>query len=265
MRWNFRLAAPIAAVALAAVLTGATRLYLKDGSYHAVREYKVENGKVRFYSTERSEWEEIPSGLVDWKKTESEQKSHDVSSNERLRIIDAEEKAERLARQEAERIPVEPGVYFVQGTQIRTLKAAEAKLVDNKRRRILGGLSPIPVVAGKATLEVDGPRAAFAVETSEPEFYIRLSQEERFGIARLSAHKENRVVEKVTIVPVTKEMLEEPEMVEVFRRQIDDMLYKIWPMRPLEPGEYAVLEYTEGKVNAQIWDFEVAAAKAPFR
>ncbi|MCC6388986.1 MAG: hypothetical protein IT167_00185, partial [Bryobacterales bacterium] len=47
------------------------------------------------------------------------------------------------------------------------------------------------------------------------------------------------------------------EEVEIFRRQVGDQLYKIWPMQPLPPGEYAVIEYTEGKVNAQIFDFSV--------
>ena len=34
-------------------------------------------------------------------------------------------------------------------------------------------------------------------------------------------------------------------------------LYKIWPKAPLPPGEYAVVEYTPGKLNMQIWDFAV--------
>ncbi len=43
---------------------------------------------------------------------------------------------------------------------------------------------------------------------------------------------------------------------EVFRKQLTpDGLYKIWPAKPLEPGEYAVVEYTSGKLNMQIWDF----------
>ena len=49
--------------------------------------------------------------------------------------------------------------------------------------------------------------------------------------------------------------MEEPEQVEIFRQQMDDGLYKIWPTTPLEPGEYAVMECTDGKVNIQIWDF----------
>jgi hypothetical protein len=35
------------------------------------------------------------------------------------------------------------------------------------------------------------------------------------------------------------------------------MLYKIWPEKPMEPGEYALIEYTEGKMSPKIWDFSV--------
>jgi hypothetical protein len=58
----------LAATAWAANL----KLYLKDGGYHLVREYKVESDRVRYYSVERSEWEEIPLDLVDLKRTQSE-------------------------------------------------------------------------------------------------------------------------------------------------------------------------------------------------
>ena len=44
--------------------------------------------------------------------------------------------------------------------------------------------------------------------------------------------------------------------VEIFRKQLDaNGLYKIWPQKPLTPGEYAVVENTPGKLNMQIWDF----------
>src|SRR5690348_6912144 len=48
------------------------KLYLKDGTFHVVREYQVESDRVRFYSVERSDWEEIPLDMVDLKRTESE-------------------------------------------------------------------------------------------------------------------------------------------------------------------------------------------------
>ena len=74
----------------------------------------------------------------------------------------------------------------------------------------------------------------------------------------MGQHNGNRVVEKLTILPVTKETVEEPDLVEIFRQQVGDGLFKIWPQKPIEPGEYAVVEYTEGKVNMQVWDFFIA-------
>jgi hypothetical protein len=47
------------------------RLYLTDGSYHLVREYQVLSDRVRFYSVERGEWEEIPLEMVDLKRTKA--------------------------------------------------------------------------------------------------------------------------------------------------------------------------------------------------
>ena len=48
---------------LAAGLLGAAtiRLYMKDGTYHSVREYENKGDRMRYYSTERSEWEEDPA------------------------------------------------------------------------------------------------------------------------------------------------------------------------------------------------------------
>jgi len=43
------------------------------------------------------------------------------------------------------------------------------------------------------------------------------------------------VVEKLTILPVVKETQEEPDLVEIFRQQVGDGLFKIWPQKPLDP------------------------------
>ena len=44
-------------------------------------------------------------------------------------------------------------------------------------------------------------------------------------------------------------------MIPTFKKQLGDMLFKIWPEGPLEPGEYAVIEFTDGTANLQVWDF----------
>jgi hypothetical protein len=234
------------------------KLYLKDGSYQLVREYKVENDRVRFFSTDRGEWEEIPLDLVDLPKTQTEIKQREEARREEAAAIDAEDKAEREARREVERVPMAAGAYLVEEDKLVALKPGESNVVTNKRRRLLKAISPIPMVPGKATVELNGPHASAGTSNREPEFYIRLSDEERFGIVRLAVHKGNRIVENVTIVPVANENVEEPDIVETFRKQVGDLVYKIWPSKPLEPGEYAVVEYTEGKMNMQVWDFFIA-------
>jgi hypothetical protein len=233
------------------------RLYLNDGTYQVVREYAVQEDRVHYYSVERSDWEDIPLALVDLKRTQGEIAEHKAALEEESKVVAAEEKVEHEQTREASRIPQDPGVYqLIDQKELRILRLAESKFHSNKRRSVLKALSPIPMVSGKGTVEVDNPHASYFVEDKEPEFYIQLSAEQQFGIIRLAPHENIRIAEKVTILPVVKEAVEEPEVVEVFRKQLDpNGLYKIWPQKPLEPGEYAVVEFTPGKLNMQIWDF----------
>lgn len=243
-------------LASAALLFAASqKLYLKDGSFHMVREYQVQSDRVRYYSTERGDWEELPLDLVDLKRTEEEVKEKTEARTKEAAELDAEDKAEREQQREIERIPVETGVFIVDGEKVQVLKQAEVKSVTNKRRSVLKAMSPIPIVAGKSTAEVDGPTSPNKVTGNRPEFYFRLMNEERFGIVRLKPSKTGRIVQTWNILPVVKEIQEEMDTVEVFRKQIADGLYKIWPTKELEPGEYAVIEYTEGKGNLTAWDF----------
>jgi hypothetical protein len=49
--------------------------------------------------------------------------------------------------------------------------------------------------------------------------------------------------------------------VQVFQKQMtQDGLYKLWPMKPTSPGEYAVVEFTPDKTNMQVWDFAIKPA-----
>ena len=231
------------------------RLYLKDDSYQLAREYKVEGGRVRYYSVERGEWEEIPLDLVDLKKTEGEIHEREESTKEEARQAAAEDKAEREMQREIEKVPKDPGVYYLDGEAMRTVKQAESKMVTDKGRKALKLLSPIPIISGKMTLELDGAHALTQVKSDKPEFYIRLSQQERFALVKVSDRKGNRVVEKIEVIPVTNEQVETFNKVELFEHQVGDMVFKFWPMKPLDPGEYAVVQYTEGKVDTQVWDF----------
>lgn len=239
------------------------KLYLKDGSYQLVREYQLEDDRVRFYSLDRDEWEEVPAALADLDKTKAEIKARADAIRADAAAQDAEDKAERATRRQIKNVPAEPGVYLIDDQKpeldnLTALKVGESKVVTNKRRSLLKAISPVPLVPGKATLELDGPHSSQGTANRSPEFYIRLSEEERFGIVRLGEHKGNRVVEKLTIQPVIKETDQEADLVEVFRQQVGDELFKIWPQKPLDPGEYAVVQYSVEKVDMQVWDFFIA-------
>jgi hypothetical protein len=238
------------------------KLYLKDGSFHLVREYQVQSDRVRFYSVERSEWEEMPLGLVDLDKTRSEESARKAEIEKEAKVLSEEDRVEREQQQEVLRIPENPGVYWVEGNETKTIKAAESSVHTNKGRSVLKVLSPIPMVSGKATLEIEGAHSLNVFSNPELELYIQLSDVERFGIVKLKPKAGVRIVENITVVPVTKEIVEEPEMVEIFQRELTSGgLYKIWPKAPLEAGEYAVAQYTMGKLDMQVWDFAVKPAK----
>ena len=242
---------------------GATiRLYLKDGTYQLAREYQVLQDRVRFYSTERDEWEEIPLPMIDLDRTKKEVAAHDAAIKEESKEDAVEDAAVNEAAKQILLVPPSPGVYYIHGEKLEPIKVAEQKIVGNKRRSVLKVLSPIPMVTGKQTVELDGASAPLKIAEKRPEFYFRLSDDERFGIIKLRPTKKGtRVVEDLEIVPITKEVNEKHDDVPVFKKQDGDLLFKIWPEGDLAPGEYALVEYTDGKVNMQVWDFSVGGAQ----
>ncbi|HYO83614.1 MAG TPA: hypothetical protein VES20_19585, partial [Bryobacteraceae bacterium] len=127
-----RAVAAICCLLLVAIpeLNAAVRLYLKDGTWHAVREYEKKGDRVRFYSTERGDWEEMPLALVDLARTEKELQQKKAEREEESKAITEEDAAERAQREEIERIPWEAGVFHVTGEKVHTLTQAESKVVN---------------------------------------------------------------------------------------------------------------------------------------
>jgi hypothetical protein len=238
------------------------RLYLKDGDFQAARDdYQVLSDRVRYYSTERSDWEEIPVELVDLDRTKKEAVERKVSAAADAKAEAEEDAAIRAEEKTVTAIPTEPGVYFIhsdaKGDALTPLKLAESKYVSNKKRTVLKVLSPVPLVPGKGSVEIDGESADFRVPDGRPEFYFRLMDDARFDIIKLTPKKNARVVEEIKVEAVINEVQEKQQKVPNFKKQESDLLFKIWPEAALDPGEYALVEYTEGKVDLRVWDFRV--------
>src|SRR5437868_10873400 len=111
---------PVNLVAIPAVLalllihsapaqTPTKRLILKDGSYQPATKWEIKGDRVRYYSAERFEWEELPKSLVDWAATDKY--NQELASGEAAGAakLSKEDEAERQAK--AARTPtVAPGL-----------------------------------------------------------------------------------------------------------------------------------------------------------
>jgi hypothetical protein len=246
---------------------GTLKLYLKDGGYHLVREYQVEGDRVRFYSTERGEWEEMPTALIDLDKTQQEAKREAELDKKEQRAQDEEDQALREQQKEIASVPMETGAYFRVNAEVKKLDAASYQVVTNKKRAALKMLSPIPLIPGKASVVIKGEHSPFVVHDERPTFYFRPEKEEQFTIISVQPKKNYRVVENVSIVPVANAAVEDRRVVKVFQQQLAGNLYKVWPEKAIEPGEYALVEFSDSDANTKdeldllVWDFAYRTSK----
>jgi hypothetical protein len=251
-----RQAVLLAPIFLAPLSAAGIVLYLTDGVQMAVREYQVLEDRVRYFSVDRNQWEEIPLDLVDLAKTRAAQERADTGRRERAEEERIEREAERQARTELHRVPIDDGVYYADSEQVQPVQQAEITLEEDKSRTILRVFSPIPILS-KRTARVAGAQSKFAVHDARPAFYMRLEKIRRLEIVRLKPAGDARAVQVIQTMKESQETFEEHEAVEVFRQQMAPSVYKIWPTAPLPEGEYAVIEYSPGEADVRAWDFSL--------
>lgn len=230
------------------------QLYLCDGSNLTVKEYKVLGDRVHYYSLERSQWEQIPLALVDLDQTRSEIERQITRRKSREQEDRIEQAALRKGRTELHNVPLEDGVYYSASSGVLPVEQASLSAYISKTRVFLQVLAPVPLLR-KSTVEIDGTEAKLFVSDALPTFYVRLKKPTQVVILRLKNKKKSRLVRKIhKIAKDTKVMVEQEEL-EVFRQQLAPHVYKIWPVEPIAPGNYAVAEYVTGEENIRVWDF----------
>ncbi len=232
-------------------------LYLIDGGKIVIREYKSEGDRIRYFSVERGQWEEIPKDLVDIERTREVNKRMQEAARARKEETERERRAERRAQTELHRVPLDDGVYHLRGNEIVPLPQAVLAINRSKKRTALKILSPVPIVADKETLALEGLGAELVTAAPRPIFYMRLERFSRFGIVRVKPEKKRkrRVVQTIQTIPQSTEQFENQEEVEIFRQQLAPLVYKIWPVEDLPPGEYALIDFTPGESDLRVWDF----------
>jgi hypothetical protein len=164
------------------------RLILKDGSYQMCRKYEVVGDRVRFFSLDRGDWEEIPENLVDWDATRKWEQNHagpyqpDSPAMKEAAELDKEEAAERaddLARMpmvaKGLELPDQDGVFILdtfRGTPELVPVASDDLNMHGRSRRGLNMLNPL--AGERADLELDGAHARTQLHVNDPVLYISL-------------------------------------------------------------------------------------------
>src|SRR4029077_5672737 len=92
------------------------KLVLTDGTFQLVREYSVDGDRVRYWSVERSAWEEIPTNLVNWDATHEGEPNQSKREAERKAKLRASELAERTKDINVDRsFEIKPGLFLPDG------------------------------------------------------------------------------------------------------------------------------------------------------
>ncbi|MFY9585798.1 MAG: hypothetical protein WAR21_15025 [Candidatus Acidiferrales bacterium] len=246
------------------------RLFLKDGSFHLVREYERKDDRVRFYSIERSSWEEIPAEIVDWDATRKAEAEEAQRKKEIVEKIRAAQAAERAVDVEVDAsVEVAPGVFLpggegafvVEGRTVTPLSqvGAEAKL--DKRRLLTQIIVPVPVVPTRHKIQIPGKHAGLRLATAQPEFYMRTAdaREPEMELIRAEVKGDVRLIE-VLSTQVTGQHTEKRRAISLQRWQVAKGLYRLTISQSLEPGEYALAEILPDGMNLFVWDFGVDAS-----
>ncbi len=273
------------------------RLVLKDGSYQLVTKYEVKADRVRYYSSEREEWEELPSSLVDWPATEKFEKDRAAAASTPEAVqIDKEIEHERELEQTqlpqvapGLRLPVDSGVFLLdnyQGQpQIVEINQTAGDVNRNTKSNIFRGAIN-PVSSLKQTIELEGTHAPVQSHVAVPTFYIKIDETpdqnpdkpepadssrpaqpqqpqqaivpfDRFRILRVEVKGNKRIVGDIKR-QVTGKITREQHQIKSTITDLRGGWLKLSPSENLEPGEYALVEMTEKQaMNLYIWDFGV--------
>src|SRR5579863_6804521 len=261
----------------------AQRLILKDGSYQLVTKYEVIGERVRYFSAERDEWEELPKSLVDWpatEKNEAEQHEQDRAAAESAVKLEKQIENENAAAAKLPevapglRLPSDSGVFlldnFKSEPQLVEVTEAEGDVSQGSRGNIFRG------ALAKQAVELPGEHAKVQCHVDIPSFYLNVEPPpaaaaqpqnpqspqtaapfDRFRIIRTQPKAGKRTLAEVTR-NVGGKVGQEQHFEKTTITRIAGGWLKLTPTASLAPGEYAVVEMMDKEgMNLYVWDFGV--------
>jgi hypothetical protein len=272
----------------AARISHGKKLVLKDGNFQMVRTYERNGDRVRYFSVERGDWEEIPAAMVDWDATEKARAADEKSEAALVKRVEAQEQAQKIVAVvdvdaslpvgQGAFLPTGEGMFVVTGKTITPMDQAGTRTRTDRKRALERIASPIPIVPGKHNVELPGTRAKLRVDTSNgpPEFYLRelapdpdnpttVWQSGRQGLTGPEVQLVRATVKgnarrlKTISTMMGQELSDETSTVRMQRWEIAKDVFRFTLNEPLPPGEYALAEILPDGMNVFVWDFGVEA------
>ena len=252
------------------------RLVFRDGSYELVLQYEIKGDRVRYFSYDRRDWEEIPYSDVDWEATHKTAVEADAIGRDRAgdaARARASEDARSPAVSPGLRLPSSGGVFlydvFQDKPELVPLTQNGADVSKNVKGNIVRAVIN-PIASSRQTIELKGAHAAIQSHMTAPSIFVAIdttsdppapytvdTAKDHLRIARCEEKKGNRVVGAIRIAVYGK-VKQEATYIETRVEPVSGPWVKVTPSVPLEPGEYAMVEVLgkEG-MNEFVWDFGV--------
>jgi hypothetical protein len=240
---------------------------LEGGDFQLVREYKIEGDRVRYYSMESRQWEEMPAALVDWdatRKVEAEEAKADAATVARVHAREEAKQGLQLdidASLEAAPnvfIPQGEGAYVFEGKAVVPLIQAETDVKGDKGRTFKQVLVPIPIIPARRHISIPGVRSKLRITTNQPEFYVRTADghEPEMQLIQTRVKGYSRFIENIDTL--FKEETVKAETLPMQRWLVANGVYRFTLAQPLSPGEYVLAELVQtDSISVYVWDFGV--------
>jgi hypothetical protein len=266
------------------VLPRGKKLILKDGTYQLVRNYERKGERVRYYSAERGDWEEIPAAMVDWDataKAEAAEASEEEAFAKKVRSQEQAQHIETVMDIDASLqvapgmfLPPGEGMFVIAGKSVTQLEQAGSQLKTDKKQFLKQVLSPIPIVPSKQNVVIPGSRAKVRITSAQVEFYLReappdpdrttpIVKSSRPGesgpeveLVRATVKGDKRQLESIKSL-FGQQMEEKRNTISLERWEIAPTVFRFTLSQPLLPGEYALAEILPDGMNLFVWDFGV--------
>ena len=260
------------------------KLVLKDGNYQLVREYQRNGERVRYFSAERGDWEEIPAAMVDWDATAKAEAAATASKDELLKKVRQQEDQQRreMPLDVDASLPVAPGIFLppgegmfvVEGKSVTPLNQAPAEIRTDKKQLLKQVLSPVPIVPGKRNVQLEGAKAIRRINSEGPEFYLReappdpdrvspIQASSRPGengpeveLVRLTVKGGKREIESIRTM-FGQQVSEDRNVIALQRWDIAKNVFRFTLAEQLPAGEYAFAQILPDGINLYVWDFGV--------